>query len=82
MLVPNSRLRDKFWLGPVVRLDGTVGRAPVRRPGDSGSNPGSDDNVSLKLFAYFLIFWQENKHHPQNINSLVSEKIQIIFPII
>ena len=38
--------RGKFWLDPVIRLDGTVGSAPGRRARDSSSNLGAGD---LKL---------------------------------
>ena len=36
-------------LGPVDHLDGLVVIAPARRAGDPGSNPGPDENFSLKL---------------------------------
>ena len=35
-----DKLREKFWLGPVIRLDGAVGSTLMRRTGDRGSNPG------------------------------------------
>ena len=33
----------------VIRLGGAVGSAPARRVGDPSSNPGSGENLSLKL---------------------------------
>ena len=36
------------------RLGGLLVIAPVRRAGDSGSNPGPGDNFSLKLIIYDL----------------------------
>ena len=47
-------LREEFRLGPVIRLCGTVGSAPVQRAGDPGSNPGPGGNFSLKLTTYKL----------------------------
>ena len=44
-----DQLREKFRLGPVVRLGGAVASDPARRAGDPSSNPGPGDNFSLKL---------------------------------
>ena len=37
-------MREEFVLGPVNRMGGLVVRAPVRRAGDPGSNPGPGKN--------------------------------------
>ena len=37
-------LREKIWLGLVIRLGGSE-----RRAGDPETNPGPDENFSLKL---------------------------------
>ena len=39
-----DQVTEKFWLGPVVHLGGTVVSIPVRRAGDLGSNPGPGEN--------------------------------------
>ena len=47
-------IREEFLLGPVDRLGGLVVIAPARRAGDPDSNPGADENFSLKLLIYDL----------------------------
>ena len=42
-------MKESFWLGPVIRLGGSVLRASARRTGDFGSNPRPGYNLSLKL---------------------------------
>ena len=47
--VTGDQLREKVWLGPMLRLDGAVGKASTLRAGDSASDPGLGDNFSIKL---------------------------------
>ena len=42
-------LRENLWFGPAIRLGGAVRNTPAHRTGDLGSNPGPDENFSLKL---------------------------------
>ena len=42
-----DKLREKFWLRPVVRLDSVVGSAPARRAGSSSSNADPGENFSF-----------------------------------
>ena len=44
-----DQLSEKFWLDPVIRLGGAVGRAPELRVVDPGSSRGSGENVSFIL---------------------------------
>ena len=46
-------LRENFWLGPMVHLDGAVRSTPVNRAGDLGLNPGPGENFSLKLIKLY-----------------------------
>ena len=47
-------LREKFEPGPAIFLFGGVGRAPARRLGDPGSNPGPGGNMFVKLTTHDL----------------------------
>ena len=41
---------------PGVRLGGSVGRAPVRRDGEPGTNPGLGENFFIFKLASVLLF--------------------------
>ena len=43
-------MKDLF--GPAARLGTSVSRAPSRRTGDPGSNPGPGENFSLELLTF------------------------------
>ena len=42
-----DKLREKFLLGPVIRLGGAVRSTPARRGGATDSNPGSGKSFLL-----------------------------------
>ena len=44
-----NKIREMFWLGPVIRLVDTGGCSFTRRDGYQGSNPGSGENPSLQF---------------------------------
>ena len=41
--------RENIWLGPEIRLGGAVGITPAHTARDPDSNPGADENFSLKV---------------------------------
>ena len=45
-------IREEILLGPVDHLADLVVKAPARRAGDPGSNPGPGENFSLKLLKF------------------------------
>ena len=45
------------------RLGSLVVTAPVRRAGDLGSNPGPNENFSLKLLSYIKSYCCFPSHH-------------------
>ena len=48
------------------RLGGLVVKAPARRAGGPGSNPGSSENFSLKLLIYDLSDGHSESKFPSN----------------
>ena len=53
-LASRNQLKSNFSIGAGIRVGGVVGRVPVHRAGDPGSNPHPGDNVSHKLTTYDL----------------------------
>ena len=58
-------------------------RAPARRAGDPGSNPGPGENFSLKLLIYIYIYIEQSSHslYCNSISVIISFFLSLFFSL-